>query len=105
MGVDEEDTLAALKSLPGEIADPKINDYRGRIVKTALTDHQFHSPVHDLLSAQSDPKPTKTRIDATSYGVFKIVESSPAVEGALKPNPIDSQNWTLYAPTQERTQT
>ena len=34
MGVDEEGTLAALKSLRSEFADPKINDYRGRIVKT-----------------------------------------------------------------------
>jgi len=34
MGVDEEGTLAALKSLRSELADPKINDYRGRIVKT-----------------------------------------------------------------------
>ena len=34
MGVDEEGTLAALKSLRSEVADPKINDYRGRIVKS-----------------------------------------------------------------------
>src|SRR5215472_17807179 len=34
MGADEEGTLAALKSLRHELADPKINDYRGRIVKT-----------------------------------------------------------------------
>jgi adenylate cyclase len=34
MGVDEEGTLAALKSLRSEFADPKINDYRSRIVKT-----------------------------------------------------------------------
>jgi class 3 adenylate cyclase len=34
MGVDEEGTLAALKSLRSEVANPKINDYRGRTVKT-----------------------------------------------------------------------
>ena len=34
MGVDEEGTLGALKSLRSEVADPKINDYRGRIVKS-----------------------------------------------------------------------
>jgi TolB-like protein/class 3 adenylate cyclase len=34
MGADEEGTLVALKSLRSELADPKINDYRGRIVKT-----------------------------------------------------------------------
>ena len=34
MGVDEEGTLAALKLLRRELADPKIKEHRGRIVKT-----------------------------------------------------------------------
>jgi adenylate cyclase len=34
MGGDEEGTLAALKSLRKSLIDPKIADYRGRIVKT-----------------------------------------------------------------------
>ena len=35
MGVDEEGTLAALKAHRRDIVDPKIAEYRGRIVKTA----------------------------------------------------------------------
>ena len=34
MGVDEEGTLAALKAIRRELADPKIEEHRGRIVKT-----------------------------------------------------------------------
>jgi adenylate cyclase len=34
MGVDEEGTLAALKTYRRELIDPKIADHRGRIVKT-----------------------------------------------------------------------
>ena len=34
MGVDEEGTLAALKALRRELADPKIKEHRGRVVKT-----------------------------------------------------------------------
>src|SRR5438445_8261564 len=34
MGADEEGTLAALKMLRREVADPKIKEHRGRIVKT-----------------------------------------------------------------------
>jgi adenylate cyclase len=34
MGVDEEGTLGALKELRRELADPKIKEHRGRIVKT-----------------------------------------------------------------------
>jgi class 3 adenylate cyclase len=34
MGADEEDTLAALKAIRREIADPKVKEHRGRIVKT-----------------------------------------------------------------------
>jgi adenylate cyclase len=34
MGQDEEGTLAALKALRRELADPKIKEHRGRIVKT-----------------------------------------------------------------------
>ena len=34
MGVDEEGTLAALKSYRRELVDPKITEHRGRIVKT-----------------------------------------------------------------------
>ncbi len=35
MGVDEEGTLAQLKALRRTLVDPKINEHRGRIVKTA----------------------------------------------------------------------
>jgi adenylate cyclase len=34
MGVDEEGTLAALKACRRELIDPKIAEYRGRVVKT-----------------------------------------------------------------------
>src|SRR5947207_3534501 len=34
MGADEEGTLGALKMLRREVADPKIKEHRGRIVKT-----------------------------------------------------------------------
>src|SRR5262245_7591575 len=34
MGVDEEGTLTTLKAHRREIIDPKIAEYRGRIVKT-----------------------------------------------------------------------
>ena len=34
MGMDEEGTLSALKELRRELADPKIKEHRGRIVKT-----------------------------------------------------------------------
>jgi adenylate cyclase len=34
MGADEEGTLARLKALRRELADPKIKEHRGRIVKT-----------------------------------------------------------------------
>src|ERR1700722_14550274 len=34
MGVDEEGTLSRLKALRRELADPKIKEHRGRIVKT-----------------------------------------------------------------------
>src|SRR5712672_1871668 len=34
MGADEEGTLSALKELRRELADPKIKEHRGRIVKT-----------------------------------------------------------------------
>jgi TolB-like protein len=34
LGVDEEGTLARLKALRRELADPKIKEHRGRIVKT-----------------------------------------------------------------------
>ena len=34
MGADEEGTLAALKAIRRELADPKVKEHRGRIVKT-----------------------------------------------------------------------
>src|SRR5882672_5769439 len=34
MGADEEGTLAALKAIRRELTDPKIEEHRGRIVKT-----------------------------------------------------------------------
>ena len=34
MGVDEEGTLERLKALRRQLVDPKIKEYRGRIVKT-----------------------------------------------------------------------
>jgi class 3 adenylate cyclase len=37
MGADEEGTLARLKALRRELADPKIKEHRGRIVKTRAT--------------------------------------------------------------------
>jgi adenylate cyclase len=34
IGVDEEGTLNRLRSIRADLIDPKINEYRGRIVKT-----------------------------------------------------------------------
>src|SRR5215831_17946615 len=34
MGADEEGTLARLKAVRGELADPKVKEHHGRIVKT-----------------------------------------------------------------------
>jgi adenylate cyclase len=34
MGVDEEGTLAELKAIRRELSDPKVEEHRGRIVKT-----------------------------------------------------------------------
>jgi adenylate cyclase len=34
MGTDEEGTLAALKAIRREVGEPKIEEHRGRIVKT-----------------------------------------------------------------------
>ena len=34
MGADEEGTLAALRAVRRELADPKIAEHHGRIVKT-----------------------------------------------------------------------
>jgi len=48
MGEDEEGTLAALKAIRRELADPNIKEHRGRIVKTTgdglLGDP--HAPTH-----------------------------------------------------------
>ena len=37
MAADEEGTLAALKTLRREVADPKIKEHRGRIVFSAAS--------------------------------------------------------------------
>ena len=34
MGADEEGTLAALRAVRRDLADPKIAEHRGRVVKT-----------------------------------------------------------------------
>jgi adenylate cyclase len=53
MGEDEEGTLATLKAIGCELADPKIAEHRGRIVKTtgdgALV--EFHSVVDAVRGA------------------------------------------------------
>jgi len=43
MGADEEGTLARLKALRRELADPKIKEHRGRIVKTTGDARQTYS--------------------------------------------------------------
>jgi len=50
MGADEEGTLATLKTLRREVADPKIKEHRGRIVKTTGDGLliEFSSPVEAL---------------------------------------------------------
>jgi class 3 adenylate cyclase len=47
MGADEEGTLAALKAIRRQLADPKITEHRGRIVKTTGDGMlvEFHSIV------------------------------------------------------------
>ncbi|HEX9556337.1 MAG TPA: adenylate cyclase, partial [Reyranella sp.] len=38
MAADQEGTVARLKSLCRELVDPKIKEYRGRIIKKSLRD-------------------------------------------------------------------
>jgi AsmA protein len=74
MGADEEGTLAQLKAHQSEIIDPKINEYRGRIVKTTGDGMlvEFTSVVdavrcaaevqHAMISRNAD-KPVESRIE------------------------------------------
>jgi adenylate cyclase len=48
MGADEEGTLARLKVLRRELADPKIKEHRGRIVKTTGDGLSWSSPVSSM---------------------------------------------------------
>jgi hypothetical protein len=48
MGADEEGTLARLKALRRELADPKIKEHRGRIVKRRETACSSSSPVSSM---------------------------------------------------------
>ena len=41
MGVDEEGTLARLKALRRELADPKIKEHRGRIAAEPISALDF----------------------------------------------------------------
>ena len=43
MGLDEEGTLAALKACRQELIDPKIAEFRGRIVKLRVTARLLNS--------------------------------------------------------------
>ena len=74
MGADEEGTLAALKAIRRELADPRIVEHRGRIVKT--TGHgllvEFASVVDAVrcatewqaaMAARNADVPTETRIE------------------------------------------
>src|SRR5207248_1683031 len=74
MGVDEEGTLAELKMLRREIADPKIKEHRGRIVHTTGDGllAEFASVVDAVrcavevqreLAARNDSVTTDRRID------------------------------------------
>src|SRR5829696_2252503 len=53
MGQDEEGTLARIKSLRGEVIEPKVNEHHGRVFKTtgdgALV--EFSSPVEAVRCA------------------------------------------------------
>jgi class 3 adenylate cyclase len=44
IGLDEEGTIARLRSLRREVIDPAIAAYRGRIVKTREAAHSFSPP-------------------------------------------------------------
>jgi hypothetical protein len=57
MGVDEEGTLVALKAIRRELADPKIKEHRGRIVKTTGDGLLFNLPATARTPAiQASPK-------------------------------------------------
>src|SRR3984893_10586343 len=74
MGADEEGTLAALKTLRREVADPKIKEHRGRIVNTTGDGllSEFASVVDAVrcavevqreMAARNAGVPTERRID------------------------------------------
>jgi adenylate cyclase len=74
MGADEEGTLAALKMLRREVADPKIKEHRGRIVNTTGDGllSEFASVVDAVrcavevqgeMAARNADLPTERRID------------------------------------------
>jgi hypothetical protein len=51
MGEDEEGTLAALKAIRRELADPRIKEHRGRIVKLQATVCCLSSPALSMQCA------------------------------------------------------
>jgi adenylate cyclase len=73
MGMDEEGTLAALKRHRGELVDPKIEEYGGRIVKTTGDGLLIEFPsvidavrccleVQQEMAARNQPVPVDRRI-------------------------------------------
>jgi class 3 adenylate cyclase len=68
MGLDEEGTLARLKALRSSLVDPKIDEHRGRIVKTTGDGFlaQFASVVDALRCAVEVQHQMFTRQAATS---------------------------------------
>src|SRR6266404_2487703 len=71
MGVDEEGTFAALKALRRELADPKIKEHRGRIVKTTGDGLllEFASVVDAVRCAVEVQRPNATRCSSSSLSL------------------------------------
>ena len=57
IGADEEGTLNRLRSIRAELIDPKITEYRGRVVKTTEDGvlAEFTSVVDALRCASENP--------------------------------------------------
>src|SRR5262252_2079140 len=72
MGADEEGTLAALKTLRREVADPKIREHRGRIVNT--TGDGLLSEFASVVDAVRCAVEVQREMDARNAGVERRID-------------------------------
>src|SRR5258708_16721763 len=103
MGADEEGTLAALKVLRREVADPKIKEHRGRIVNATGDGllSEFASVVDAVccavdvqreMAARNAGVPAERRIDfriGTNPGDIITTENTISADAAKIPRPLE----------------